>query len=612
MKILEISPRARKFLTVLCAIGATGCLFLMLPSVRQFIVYFAEWIFHDDFSDGFWMGKILHLSVFCFFVFSSFFCISFVTNNFVFKDSVGFLSRITRFSIKWFIPYFLLFIFLFGIRVYYISQKEGLHVDEGLSCSISSYNEYGYSRNYETKHAYTGQELKEITYWDNDSVLNAFGDVGRLYKDNRDSSHTNLYYSVLRLWFAGVRTGDLKTIINRGCGLNLLFFSISFVLMYLLAKKLFNNDLLVFLTLFLAFINTGSISNTLYLRTYQLQEACFIAVTLLFVKIVFCVRNREQVMSWKNYFICVFCISIALLSGYFAVFYIALLGLLLLYTLYKNKQTAAIPFWMLVFLSSLVFANILYPQYFHGFFSFRGSEALNKLGTNAFLENFKLSVKSMGSTLVYYLFYFPVLILVLVQGICFFIFKNKSIQHDELPFFLFIGVFIWCCIIMFFAPFKGLRYMMPSFPLLMLGLVFYFDFTVRNGKSFFVALYAVIFILGVVFATGTGKQHELSYSKIENIYPGKGKSYVFNKYPEIPVAIVNNVLWEYASLIPYLNDKQVYYFFDTVSDTSYFFAKTAPHYLVIEDKSLKKLEYQIPEDIKRIASVPPFTIFSFH
>jgi hypothetical protein len=153
---------------------------------------------------------------------------------------------------------------------------------------------------------------------------------------------------------------------------------------------------------------------------------------------------------------------------------------------------------------------------------------------------------------------------------------------------------------------------MPSFPLLIIGLVFYFDFTVLRGKSFFVALYVIIFILGVAFANGTGKQHYLSYSNIENIYHGKGKPYVFNKYPEIPVAVVNSLWWQYSSFIPYLNDRQEYYFFDNISDANRFFPKTAPYYLVIEDKSLKQFEYQIPEDITRIAYVPPFTIFSSH
>jgi hypothetical protein len=61
-----------------------------------------------------------------------------------------------------------------------------------------------------------------------------------------------------------------------------------------------------------------------------------------------------------------------------------------------------------------------------------------------------------------------------------------------------------------------------------------------------------------------------------------------------------------------LNDRQEYYFFDNISDANRFFPKTAPYYLVIEDKSLKQFEYQIPEDITRIAYVPPFTIFSSH
>ena len=200
----------------------------------------------------------------------------------------------------------------------------------------------------------------------------------------------------------------------------------------------------------------------------------------------------------------------------------------------------------------------------------------------------------------------------IVQGFFCFVFKKKFFQLRELSILIFFCALIWCFIIMFFSPYKTLRYVMPSFPLLIIGLVFYFDFTVLRGKSFLVALYVVIFILGVAFANGTGKQHILSYSNIENIYHGKGKPYVFNKYPEIPVAVVNSLWWQYSSLIPYLNDRQVYYFFDTVSDAICFFPEKAKYYLVIEDTYRVQYNYQLPRHIKRIDSVSPFTFFTFY
>jgi hypothetical protein len=175
----------------------------------------------------------------------------------------------------------LVFLITIGIRLYWISQKEGLNVDEGLSITLASYNKYMlWSDNYESGRTYTGQELKSISLWENASLRNAVGDVYRLHLNNNgDAPHTSLYYSCLRLWFAGRITSDYREIIRLGTGLNLLFFAISFIAMYWLFKLLFDRDPIILAGLLFCFLNTGSISNTLVLRPYALQETALIAAT---------------------------------------------------------------------------------------------------------------------------------------------------------------------------------------------------------------------------------------------------------------------------------------------------------------------------------------------
>jgi hypothetical protein len=74
-----------------------------------------------------------------------------------------------------------------GIRIYWLSQKNGFHVDEGLSVTLACYNRYmWWSNNYEFNKKYTGKEVKEISLCDNGSFKNAIGDIYRLWKDNRD------------------------------------------------------------------------------------------------------------------------------------------------------------------------------------------------------------------------------------------------------------------------------------------------------------------------------------------------------------------------------------------------------------------------------------------
>ena len=139
----------------------------------------------------------------------------------------------------------ILYSLVLGIRIYWLSQKNGFHVDEGLSVTIACYNDYMWWSNYEFDREYSGKEVKEISLCDNDSFKNVLGDIYRLWKDNRDPPHTNLYYSFLRLSLAGLKTGDIKPIIFRGGILNLIFFTISFIFFFLLMRFLFPDSKLL-------------------------------------------------------------------------------------------------------------------------------------------------------------------------------------------------------------------------------------------------------------------------------------------------------------------------------------------------------------------------------
>jgi len=164
-----------------------------------------------------------------------------------------------------------------GIRIFWFSQKEGLHVDEGLTVAISCRNEYFNIGNYENGKKYTGKELKEISLVGSPGLKGALADIRGLWKDNRDPPHTNLYYTFLRLALVGNKTGDIKPIIARGAVLNLLFFTVSFIFFFLLMRLLFaGNELLQYAATFCAFLSTSAISNTLFFRPYQIQETLFI------------------------------------------------------------------------------------------------------------------------------------------------------------------------------------------------------------------------------------------------------------------------------------------------------------------------------------------------
>src|SRR5262245_20106594 len=262
----------------------------------------------------------------------------------------------------------LVFSLTLGIRLYWINHKKGMNVDEGLSITVASFNKYMlWDDNYESGRTYTGKELKAISLWDNRSLRNAIGDVYRLHLNNNgDTPHTSLYYSCLRLWFAGRTTADYREIILLGTGLNLLFFTISFIAMYQLLKLLFDGNFVILAGLLFCFLNTGSISNTLVLRPYQLQETSLIVAAYCCTVYHRKILDGATVDTWRDMVLLASAGAFTLLTGYFSIFYYALLGCLIVSALMRRGRMNQIGFFVAVVLFSVGLAQTVYIKYLDG------------------------------------------------------------------------------------------------------------------------------------------------------------------------------------------------------------------------------------------------------
>jgi len=466
-----------------------------------------------------------------------------------------------------------------GIRVYWLSQKEGLHVDEGLTVAYTCYNDFIIDKNYEYGKKYTGKELRETGLVNNASLKDAFADICNLWKDNRDAPHTNLYYTFLRLSFIGLKTGDIAPIILRGGILNLLFFTVSFIFFFLLMRRLFaGSELLQYAATFCAFLSTAAISNTLFFRPYQIQEMMFIIFCYLFVLSLGWKKNIIQ--ERKFFFGAVKPIlgmslitALTLMTGYYAMIFIGLFGLYAIYLQCKNKTFSQIPYYFVVLVLGILFAQILYPKYLSGFLSYRGTEIISTVSDNI-LENIVSSIITSGTILQQHFFTWPViafgvlcLVFLAVQlfreqklsGIIQKL-KNKTLYNltaaQKTAWYIFAASVIYLFVVLITAPYKILRYGMPVFPfLVILPAILINSIGARSKK---LQACAMLLLCGC-FAFNAVKE-----SKIENLFRNKPDVFVFTKDKDTPVYVINAEwsLWKYANLIPYVNDEQEYYFIE--------------------------------------------------
>jgi hypothetical protein len=466
-----------------------------------------------------------------------------------------------------------------GFRVYWLSQKDGFHVDEGMTVALSFYNDYIISRNYDFDREYTGKEIKEESLVNNSGFKETLLDIKRLYTDNRDSPHTNLYYTFLRISLMGLKTTEIKPIIFRGAILNLIFFTVSFIFFFLLMRLLFPDSILTqFTALICAFLSTATLSNTLFLRPYQIQETMFIIFSFYFAKNIntknFIIHGGKQIIEKVSLLILLsFITAITLLTGYYALIFIGLFGLYIVYINCKNRTFTEIIFYFLVLCLGFILTLVLYQKYLAGFTSYRAFETKSTLSANV-MGNIKYSL-ICGLTLLWkHFFTLPVLIFCAGCVTFLIVCKQKLIVQKQ-ALYIFITAILYLFLTLIIAPYKVLRYSMPVFPFfVILPAMLINSVRMKTLKSYVIIMSVLIFC----FIAGAVNQNN-----IQNIFKHKPDEYVFNKEKDVPVYVIVNKYsaWKYGNLTPYFNDDQKYYFFENYDDI--FSKNNREFYLVIEN-----------------------------
>ncbi|MCL2269756.1 MAG: glycosyltransferase family 39 protein [Treponema sp.] len=470
-----------------------------------------------------------------------------------------------------------------GIRVYWLSQKSAFHVDEGMSVAISCYNDYIITKNYEYNREFTGKEIKEASLVSDASLKKALKDIKSLWKDNRDPPHTNLYYTFFRLSLIGLKTGEIHHIIFRGGLLNLIFFSVSFVFFFLLMRLLFPNAaLLQILATACAFLSTAAISNTLFLRPYQIQEMMFIMFCYYFLRTI---DYRKIVINDGKWYInnsllyLSLILAAVLLTGYYAILFIGFFGIYAIYRNCREKTYLDTVFYVLVLILGIMFAQALYTRYLDGYASYRATETKHTLSGNA-INNIAASSIAAGSIIKDHFFTYPV-IAVCAACIIYMIYRKQKPIIPKHALFVFTVSVLYLFITLVLAPYKVLRYSMPVFPFFILLPAMIVNSVNIKPK---VIPNAAMLALYLFFLIGAANQN-----RIENLFRDKPDDYVFARDKDIPVYVNIHYYekwnyantWKFANLIPYLNNDQKYYFIKNFDDI--FSGQYDDFYLVVEN-----------------------------
>ncbi|MDI3361133.1 hypothetical protein QQF21_17900 [Lelliottia sp. V89_10] len=378
------------------------------------------------------------------------------------------------------ISYIFVIAILILMREYWLLHRTALHVDESMSFIISAYNQYGFDKPFPGIVTMTGDELRHAMWFNDPTFSGMLHDLKQLWVFNRDTPHSNLYYSLLRIWFTGVESTGMAFTLGWAGQLNIALSACSMLMLGCLAFRMFGSHVIAIFAIFIGFIGAGTISNTIFARPYQLQETMFVAFMIM--SFIFISDQRKSLKFMIGYGVVA---AFTLLTGYFAIIYVGIIMLLILImalALCERDYISLTKRAAVFIVTTCVAGYLIYPPYL--FVSGgRQSEAISKTGELA--QNVALSIKSFELLQWYYPFIFMVALVSVVLAVILFVIRKERRFTSAWYVVMALSVAIWYAIVMFFAPYKIPRYVYPVLPIVCM--VYCFIAYAINIKSKYLA-----------------------------------------------------------------------------------------------------------------------------
>lgn len=429
---------------------------------------------------------------------------------------------------------------------------------------LSEYNEYGWGKVFESGKVFSANEAKSAILWNDPSIKGAFQDIYRLHKDNRDPSHTNLYYSLLRLWHIGFTSVDLAEIFYRGISLNFLFFIFGFYFAYRLARILLQRDWLILLFLSVAFLNPLSINNTIFMRPYALQEMLFLAFCL---SLIFFINRLSldyaRYNNWRFYIIFGLITALLMSSAYFATIFVAMVFFCVsIWELKFYKQNKKFNlFFPLSFIVALVFCKILYPKYFQAFDSGRGKEVGEKINLTYLKESILDNAEIFFDILKINLSW--VILVVIFIGLCLRLIYHKRLKYGKDALILLVGIcaFIWAFAVIYLAPYKISRYILSIFPIFLLLLPYALGIENNIMRLYKIHPLARQFVMAGICVWCIFNILPFDKQKIDYIDHNPALYHSIKEFQDVTILINQDAeieAWRYAYIIPALNSNIIF------------------------------------------------------
>ena len=256
----------------------------------------------------------------------------------------------------------LLIFFQIGLLIIFGFRKQGYHIDEILTYSLS--NAYYLNRYKNDSEAFgkwvdTEYFTERITV----SAAHRFA-YGSVFFNQKEDVHPPFFYGLLHTVSSLFPETFSKWF---GLSLNILLFILVQVFLFLLSQKIFNQFWIALLTGIFWGFSAGGVSTVMFIRMYMALTAFVVLVTYFNVVLV------QEPHNGKALTAVLLCSVLGTLTHYYFLIYLAFLAIATLFFLFVNRSYATcVRYLAALFVAGGISLFIFPPMWGHIFRGYRG------------------------------------------------------------------------------------------------------------------------------------------------------------------------------------------------------------------------------------------------
>ena len=299
-------------------------------------------------------------------------------------------------------------------------NKSYIHIDEAYSYGLSNYNRVEIEDNADFFNNWHNKEY----YEDYLSVQKEeAGNFAPVYENQKNDVHPPLYYVFLRIAMEFTVGHFSKW---TGIILNIIIYAFTTVFMYIILKKLLQNeDNFKIKSMILAFMSSiilASLSNVIYIRMYSLLTLEILITIFLHIKLL-----ESEKINFKLLLGIGLTVLAGILTHYYYLLYLVIVYFIFFIKLIKEKKLKELGYYTATIIISGILSLIIFPYSIeHIFFGYRGQGALSNFSN---IKEILPGIKEQIRNLNYYVFH---KLMYVILGIMLAVFVYNKIRKKSM------------------------------------------------------------------------------------------------------------------------------------------------------------------------------------